>query len=279
MVTRLTYLGFLSISGPDAQEFLQGQLTCDVKELTTSKSLLGVCCNRKGRVISQFRILLRNEDYLLILPADTIELTLNHFKKYALFSKVEFNNITEEMGCLGFQSENLTSYLKNIPINQNEVCINDSFTAINVNSKTHRYLAFGKVTDIEILYDKLSQHLSAKTESEWQRENCREGLAEITPKTSEQFTPHMLNYDLIHAINFNKGCYIGQEIVARSHYLGNQKKRLRFFSIQAEKETYPGEIVYDKEQNAIGFVVNTYQVSQNHYEILATINLETEPAF
>jgi folate-binding protein YgfZ len=146
----------LKVSGPDAEKFLQGQVTCNVNTLLEKKSQLCALCNRKGRVIASFNIIKEKDYFLMVLAEDMVEVAFKALDKYAKFSKTT---------------------LEIIKTNQPNDILNNN---------------------IKI----------------------------VTPETSGQFTPHKLNYHLIDGmIDFNKGCYTGQEIIARVHYLSKPKKK------------------------------------------------------
>lgn len=148
----------IKISGPDAEKFLQGQVTCNITSLIENKPQLCALCNRKGRVIASFNLIKTEDYFLIILANDMIEIVLNTLSKYAKFAKVNMTS-TEIEG----------PFVANAP--QDDTHIN------------------------------------------------------ITPETSGQFTPHKLNYHLIPGmIDFKKGCYTGQEIIARVHYLSKPKE-------------------------------------------------------
>lgn len=147
----------IKVSGPDAEKFLQGQVTCNVNALLDNKPQLCALCNRKGRVIASFNLIKNNNSFYMILSEPMIEIVLNALSKYARFSNVLLSR------------------------------------------KVLRY---------------------AQDDSN--------NITMITPETSGLFTPHKLNYHLVpNMIDFKKGCYTGQEIIARVHYLSKPKKAER----------------------------------------------------
>ena len=182
-------------SGSDAFEFLQAQLSNDLRLLEERAELLSAWCNPKGRVICTLRLRRRDEGYEMILPAELADSVLKRLTMFRFRSKVELEPAAA------------------------------SPEDLRIPGSTH----------------------------DWQLENLRAGLAEIWQAQSEQFTPHMLNLDLIGAVSFDKGCYPGQEIVARTHYRGATKRRTHRF--EAARPVSVGARVSDGERD-IGEVLN-----------------------
>jgi folate-binding protein YgfZ len=182
-------------SGSDAFEFLQAQLSNDLRLLEERAELLSAWCNPKGRVICTLRLRRRDEGYEMILPAELADSVLKRLTMFRFRSKVELEPAAA------------------------------SPEDLRIPGSTH----------------------------DWQLENLRAGLAEIWQAQSEQFTPHMLNLDLIGAVSFDKGCYPGQEIVARTHYRGNSKRRTHRF--ESAEPVSAGDKVSDGERD-IGEVLN-----------------------
>lgn len=201
----------IEAAGPDAAEFLQGQLTADIRALAADSAPgLAAWCNPKGRVIALFRLRLADGAYRLALPADLAAAVEKRLAMFRFRSKVEIAVADASADDLG--------------------------------------LATGT------------------TLGDWQRAQFRAGIAEICTPQSEQFTPHMLNLDLLDAVSFDKGCYTGQEIVARTHYRGTTKRRMLRFG--CDGDAAPGDKVL-LEERAVGDVVN---VSDS--ELLAVVPLD-----
>jgi len=183
----------LQVSGKDAFSFLQGQLTCDMREITAENHYAALC-NNKGRVIASFEICKDQNNFLIYLPKDMISIVLKTLGKYAQFSDVILQEIE-----------------LNLPPK-------DLLSAI------------------------------------------RHKIAVILPDTSGLFTPHELNYHHLTFISFNKGCYMGQEIIARMQYLGKLKKQLCHLKLAS---------LTDLAENTR--IVNMVKSDENHYELLAVI--------
>jgi len=186
------------VSGTDAEEFLQGQLTADVRNLDGSAARRSAWCNPKGRVICVMMLAKEADGFTLTLPAELAEHVVQRLTMFRFRSKVDFE-------------------------------IRDASVEELVDPEPGRSL------------------------EEWRLEKLRAGVAEIFGAQSEQFTPHMLNLDLLDAVSLEKGCYTGQEIIARTHYRGATKRRLHRF--ESSEPVSPGDKVSEGERN-VGEVVN-----------------------
>jgi len=182
-------LGNITIAGTDAAEFLQGQLTCDVKAMEQDSDQLGSYCDVKGRVLTIFMLSLRENAFYLTMPNELLDSIKEILKKYAAFSKVE------------------------IQINADQTPL---------------------------------------TENPFQLEK---GITRIYKETMGKFTPHVLNLDKLGAINFEKGCFLGQEIIARTHYRGAVKQHLYPYQLDGEQSPEIGmPIIINEEQ--VGTIVD-----------------------
>ena len=201
-ITILPQFGFLSISGSDANKFMQGYTTCDVNKIS-EKNNLGAICNLKGRMVTNFRIATLGEELLLRMHKSRVEDTIKFLSPYMIFSRVEIKNVSSDWNCLGITGE----YPK--VLKEGEIRINVSDKRWEVWTKGSARYGTGTV--------------------DWSTQDCAEGLAWIETKTAEQFLPQMFHLDRLGGIDFKKGCYLGQEIIARTEYLGKLKRRLHLF--------------------------------------------------
>lgn len=224
----LPHYEFIRISGPDTVTFLQGQVSCDVTALSAELSLSGALCNLKGRVIADFRLLRDGEDFLLQTQAGMAQVILAVLKKYAVFSKVDLRLETQTAatGLLGEDcAATVEQLLGQVPERSNGVVQRDGISAIALAGSAPRFEIWSQPAQ----HSSLQQQLQALPQGEagdWLRQEMRAGILHVTPELSEQYTPQLLNYDISGVINFRKGCYTGQEVVARMYYRGKAKKRL-----------------------------------------------------
>ena len=229
---------FIRISGADRISFLQGQLSCNTDLLCAGRSLPGALCNLKGRVIADFRLVEHNEDIIMQCAAgmaDKIHATLS---KYAVFSKVELsqlqgkdNSAPVALGIIGRGIFEALSIL-NLDLPKSNDGVSSSAT-----SKVVRVSGLSERVEIWMHTKAAAEQLLATLEEEkiddiepWLRADIEAGIVHVTPNLSEEFTPQLLNYDLSGLIDFKKGCYTGQEIVARMFYRGTAKRRLQLAS-------------------------------------------------
>lgn len=273
-LTAITDRGVISVVGPDAKKFLQGQLTCNLDDVDEQHSVLGALCNYQGKTICNFRVLLSQDTYYLTLHSSITDTVMNYLKKYIAFAKAEMTDVSDQfvhIGCWGPGIEQtLAGQLGDDSLQYNEIrSVNDGI-AVRYDDETPRFELICAVADGMILWAWLSTHCEKQRSSQWVLQNIRCGIPEISLKVSEQFIPQMLNLDLIDAISFKKGCYTGQEIIARSHYLGKQKRRLFRFQTNSKTAVHVGaELYFGDSANTAGTVVNSAGSRDGQYELLA----------
>jgi folate-binding protein YgfZ len=223
----------LRINGPDARKFLQGQVTCNVEQLSPSQSLQGAICNIKGRVVSDFRLLEYQDDCYLQLAAGMGSIVKGVLDKYIVFSKAKCQPVSEPVlrtGILGPTTHSeLSRWLGDCPMADGGAVGRDNCLVIKIPGLQPRYEIWQfPVSDASLgaLPNGLLADVTDTDMAAWELEDIRAGIVHITPAMSEQQLPEALNYDRTGVISFNKGCYTGQEIVARMYYRGSAKKRL-----------------------------------------------------
>ena len=253
----LNFLGVLQVRGSNAATFLQGQLTCDVKEVNEHTASLGACCDHKGRMLAVFRIWKQGEDYFLLLPHAMVQLTVAHLQKYAVFSRVMIDAVEHAGSVLEYLGDH------------KPVCKNP-LTLLNILhppiKNRHHYLIITKNTEGEDITK--TTHL---TPTEWEAFNIQHGLATIYPQTRGLFTPQMINLQLLGGVSFTKGCYVGQEIVARTEHLGKVKRHLYHAHIEHPICPQPGDTLVDAEAQTIGMVVAAAPDPTATYQLLAVM--------
>lgn len=275
ILVNITPFGVLSISGDDAVRFLQGQTTCDMREINSNTSTLGAFCTPKGRVFANFRALQIAGAFYLHMNEAIVEPTRLALDKYIRFFKATMANENNEwigFGIAGKEAETiLKKYFITTPETINSVVEIKSGLIVRLPHHEPRFEIWLTDLTVAIEYWKtLSIELKITSRAAWDALNIRAGLAIITPETIEAFTPHMINYQAVGGISFTKGCYTGQEIVARTHYLGKLKKHLYHLSVHADQLPTSGSSVTQNGQN-VGEVVNAVMVDSNTIELLAVI--------
>ena len=204
----------LKISGNDAEEFLQNQFTNDIKKIDRKKVQFNAYCQHQGKVIAFFWVMRMGEDFFLSFPDELLEKIENRLKFFVIMSDVIIKNVTNVLIQTGLINES----------SPNEFRINDELAVVIEDSN-------GQSVELA------ENHIS------WEKACLDSHLPEIYNVTSEKLVPQMLNLDINElGVSFSKGCYPGQEVVARLHYLGSAKRRL--FSFKSNQEMLIGDSLY-----------------------------------
>lgn len=249
----LTHLAAIKVSGDKAENFLQGQLTCDVREVSATQSHLAAHCSPKGRVLISLRIIKFNEQFYLILPRDNAEFAIQHLHKYAQLSRVNLI-LSEEITIIGCWGENFSHpQINNLPEQVDQVTANEQWLILRDSGKTARWMIIGNTEALNLTFN-----AEAK---DWQLLDIQNCIAYIYPPTRDLFTPHMLNYPELNAVSFKKGCYTGQEIIARTQYLGKAKRHLHLVNIPIQNNISAGEKILNQGQQEVGIIVQSHSLN------------------
>lgn len=240
----------IAVTGPDRTAFLQGQLTQDIAAVRSDVTVMAGWADAKGRLLFAghlFSTQAGGDDALAMLaPADIAEALLKRLRMYVLRAKVQLSVLDQEInGVLGTPASGGTSHI------------------IRILNQSDRHVVLGTVSSA-----------TPSTPGEWQLADIRAGLPEITTATSGEFVPQMVNLDLLGGISFSKGCYTGQEIVARMKYLGRVKRRMLRFSA-AGTPPAAGVPVY-AERGVVGKIVSSAATATGS-EFLAVLVLDDLP--
>ncbi|PHS69718.1 MAG: hypothetical protein COB23_05495 [Methylophaga sp.] len=262
----LPQYGVLQIEGADAHDFLQNLLTNDVSALAINQSQLSGFCNAKGRLFSLFLLIRHQEHYQIFLPENMCAILQQRLSMYILRSKVVITNVTDKIVCLGLKQAEEGLITENT--NKNSPVL------IQYLNTTQQFLYLcPQQQAAEICQNLLKQQWQLTSEKWWDLLDINVGIPLVLPESKEKFTPQQLNLDLINGVSFSKGCYPGQEIVARLHYLGTPSRRM--FQATAESDTLPspGETITDKEGKVIGHVVRSEYDKKSTIKLLLSLKL------
>lgn len=244
----LSSLGVIAVTGEDRVKFLQGQVTADVAKLTPEYAQLAAFCNPQGRIQSLFYLLSDNQQIWLLLPTDILPQTLTALAKYAVFYQCELVDVSDQFQVLGVFNSNRP---------------NDSLSfTLPFDQQRHYCL---------VSHQEASKRLANTTTGDsasWEMMDIRAGVARLTTTTVGQFLPHNLGLPELDAVNFNKGCYTGQEVVARMHYKGKLKSHLRLLRAASDEVPAPLTELVDEQDKKIGEVVCSCNID-GHLELLA----------
>ena len=277
LISSLDHLGVLKVTGDDAQTFLQSQLSNDIKLLQDEQghplAQISAYCNPKGRILAQFTIIPSAEDYYLILSKDIIAKTIMRLRMFVLRSQVMIEDLSENIALLGVVGNDLPG----IELAENDYGViqqNDIHAVKIPSASSVRYLLLAPLNDAKSVWQNASD-CTAVSMDVWQWLDIQAGLPNVVSSTIEEFVPQMLNLELINGVNFKKGCYPGQEIVARMHYLGKPKRRM--FKLHANADTLPEPgtnlYIHGGDGQSAGIVVNSQPGPDNGIDLLAVIRL------
>ncbi|MHC8340538.1 CAF17-like 4Fe-4S cluster assembly/insertion protein YgfZ [Pseudomonas sp. HLT2-19-2] len=270
----LSHEGVLAVRGADASKFLQGQLTCNLDYLSETQASLGARCTQKGRMQSSFRILLEGDGVLMAMATELLEPQLADLKKYAVFSKSKLTDESAAWVRLGVDHGEaaLISLGLELPAETDSVVRNEGLIAIRVSpDRAELWVAADQA---DLIKGTLSALLAEGDLNQWLLGQIRAGIGQVMPSTRELFIPQMLNLQAVGGVSFKKGCYTGQEIVARMQYLGKLKRRLYRLKLDAIELPEPGTPLFSPTHgSSIGEVVLAARAEKN-IELLAVLQAE-----
>ena len=271
----LNYLNILEIVGEGAIELLQGQLTCDMGKVSSKNPTQGAICNVKGRIISSFIVVAPNDEntnkFWLIGPELMMKKTQDVLKKYSPFYQVDIS-ILSDKDLYGANNDALESFFPDLNFNDNQY-IRHSSLVLGYLDKKIRLVITNKGDTIFKDSGEISSDLG-----DWHLDNFLIKDVEITEDLSEKLTPHEINYDVSERVDFEKGCYTGQEIVARMHYRAKSLPRLYL----TEGSNDLAEINMSVENSAgrrIGSVVKVLKHHKGNYALISIKADELEEGY
>ncbi len=279
-IVSLTHYSAISLCGEEQSKYLQGQVTCDVITSTEHSLLVGAHCNAKGKVFSAFRLLNRNAAHLLIQPKASLESSLTELKKFGVFAKVEIT-ATDELSMFALVGENaagvLQSHFTRIPDSLNPVVQSDSTTLVYIAGQQTRYLIIDTTAVLENALVKIN--LPIYNTAVWDLLEISEGFVQLSNESCGEYVPQMLNLQAIHGISFTKGCYLGQETVARMQYLGKNKKALFSLSTTLKQPLQSDDIIekqLGENWRKAGDILCTYQADDGNCYFQAVLGNDVD---
>lgn len=244
-ICALTQTGLLYVGGDDASDFLQNQLSNDISQINDNTAQISSCSSSKGRVYGIFRVIKIEGGYLLLMPQSILSTVQQRLQKFVLMSKVVLAEISESFALFSVTTDkdNLLNE-EWFPANINQVYQSDSLISIQLHGtpERKRFLFMSNQADEAIqLWAAYAQQLVVNDSDNWKLQEIEAGIPSIYPATMEAFVLQMCNLDALDGVSFKKGCYPGQEVVARMHYLGKLKRRMYLAHIQSDKCPAPGD--------------------------------------
>ena len=273
----LSHLGLIQVSGTDALTYLQGQLKQDVEKITEEHAAFAGHCSPKGRLLAHFLAWKSDDSYFLQLPRELIEPIQKRLKMYVLRSKVVLADVSSahiRFGVGGVNAANtIASVFADVPAHPMDIVRSPKGTVIALPNGRFQILVSGNAAEV---WQTIAKNATPAGEAAWRWLQIRAGIPEIYLATQEQFVPQMVNDDLIGAVSFQKGCYTGQEIVARLHYLGKAKRRMVGAHLDIADVPQPGDAIYGQrlEGQAIGMVVDAAAAPRGGWDLLVSVPVE-----
>jgi hypothetical protein len=275
----LSATGLIAISGADSQTFLQGQVTNDIKLLAQSAQFNGYC-TPKGRLLALFYSFMLEDVIYLQCPRDLIPDLVKRLRMYVLRSKVLVEDASDRLLTVGLASDNLSTSIEHLPATPHQLASTNLGTLIRLTDagNQQRALLVIQSEGAQACWQSLVATFTPSSTSAWEALEIQAGIPQVYAATKEQFVPQMVNLDALNGINFKKGCYTGQEIVARTHYLGKVKRRTLLAQLSSEQAPQAGDILQDAQQQEAGQLVRVAPATDRGWWVLAECRLEAKEA-
>ncbi len=279
VLAELSTLSLIRIHGTDALTFLNGQLSNDLRRVDETHGQIAAWCNPKGRAFALFRVLRRGEDYYLQLPGALQETALKRLRMFVLRAKVMLEDADSALVSFGIAGPRAEALLREafgeLPGGVNDSVMRNDATVLRVSATPARFMIIAPTSTAAELWQLLCPMGRPVASDRWTWLDIGAGLPQIYPETSEAFVPQMFNLELLGGVDFKKGCYPGQEIVARLHYRGGLKQRMVRAHVDADAA--PGALLYapDLPGQTAGTVVSAASAPAGGYDLLAVIQLSS----
>jgi len=257
----LTHLGVILLEGEDAKKFLQGQVTCDINKLSGKNSISGARCNPKGRTLTNFQLhQINDEKLLMVMHHSLITKSKDELAKYAAFFRVKLFDASDEYALFGFD-----------PIdskNQHQ----EQHISSSYSYEDGRFVASCPIGYAEEVWSNFIKKMTPTGTDLWKKSDIQSGIPTLQEETSDIFVPQMLNLDHLDSISFTKGCYTGQEVVARMKYLGKLKKKMYRIHRKNNILPLPGTPCYIEETRQVsGNIISAVQINIDFQELLVVL--------
>ncbi len=271
----LSHNALLEVSGDDATAFLHGQFTNDVQALRVGDAQWNGWLTAKGRMLASFLLVRRPGHYLLMLPAEIAEAVAKRLRMYVLRSRVKIEDASGRLARIGIAGPGAAALVAaHWGSTPEAMGSSEKEGALAVRLDAERFVVFAPVAaDVgETLAGVPDGGIEA-----WEAAGIRAGVPTVLAATQEAFIPQMVNFDLIGGVNFKKGCYPGQEIVARTHYRGGLKRRMAMAHVDGAESPKPGDSLFSASfgDQAAGHVANVAPASGGGFDLLVVAQIES----
>ncbi|RLV59211.1 tRNA-modifying protein YgfZ [Parashewanella curva] len=220
LIAKLSHLGIISAEGQQASSFLHGQVTADVAGLSENNWVWGAHCDPKGKMLASFRLVRAYEQFLMLMPKSTVAADLPQLQKYAVFSQVTLDDASDQWVIFGVAGAKAEAFVSERfgEISSKVTVVNDGF----IIKDSERFLILMSTGKASELFGDQKVYES----SSWQALEIANGYPNVSANHRGEYIPQMCNLQAVGGISFNKGCYMGQETVARMKYRGGLKRAL-----------------------------------------------------
>jgi folate-binding protein YgfZ len=278
IVADLSHNALLAVTGDDAVAFLHGQLTNDVQALSPGTAQWNGWCSPKGRLLATFLLVRRADGFLVMLPAEIAEPVAKRLRMFVLRSKVKIEDAAERFRRIGVAGRGAAAATGHAFGNTPPVMASvDHEGSTCVALGTDRFVIFAATESAPALWQALAGEAMQAGKDAWEWTTIRAGIPTVVARTQDEFVPQMANFELVGGVSFKKGCYPGQEIVARTQYRGILKKRMALAHLAGDVRPEPGDNVYGASfgDQAAGKVVSATPSPEGGFDTLVVAQLES----
>jgi len=279
IITDLSHLSLVEVTGDDAEDFLNGQFTTNIKQLAKHHLQFSAWCNPKGQVKTTFFIYRHETGFNILLPDELLESFLKQLQMYIMRANVNLIDKSDELVRVGILTNNnlLNELMASAPEKEGDITIQNGVHCLHMfcsKNNSQRYIFIGSTENLTILWKEFLQHNTPVRTTIWELLDIQAGYPWLSPQTSEKFLPQMLNLDIIEGLDYQKGCYPGQEIIARLHFRGQLKRNLYFATCSFNARPEIGDQLFANDiESSVGNIINA-QIFKDEYYLLAIIEKE-----
>lgn len=275
----LSHFALIGVSGEDASTFLQGQLTNDIGKVSPERAQYSGYCSPKGRLLANCLIWQQASDYFLQMPADVAPMIQKRLGMFVLRAKVALQDKSAAFVRIGVAGTNAAHLVSDLfpEAMPDDLSVFNNEGVMLIRLAAARFEIIVPLDAAPSIWQKLAAHAQPVGGDIWTWLNIQAGLPVISAATQDQFVPQMVNFELVGGVDFRKGCYTGQEIVARTQYLGKLKRRLYLAHLQSDTPPLAGDPLYsaDLGEQASGMIVNAAPSPEGGYALLASIQISS----